>query len=44
MNSGKPDSCKTHGCKFESKLSNLIGGSYTNSSKLDSCMTHGCKN
>ena len=30
--------------KFESKLSNLIGGSYTNSSKLDLCMTHGGKN
>ena len=32
------------GEKFESELSNLIGGSYTNSSKLDLCMTHGGKN
>ena len=30
--------------KFESKLSNFIGRSYTNSSKLDLCMTHGGKN
>lgn len=29
--------------KFESELSNLNGGSYTNSSNLDSCMTHGGK-
>jgi len=32
------------GGKFESELSNLIGGSYMNSSKLDSCMTLGGKN